>query len=131
MLGIINQREGKYVNPLTGESMPIPTAMNAGKIKVEFTRTNKSAEKRSDLGLITIKTFREARPFTVKSVVDAKTERQMTVDEAIRTGIMDQKRGIYVNKYTNEELSLADALDSGLLIVEFDNDGDDKSRNSG
>ena len=33
-LGIINQKEGRYVNPVTGESVPIPVAMNAGKIKV-------------------------------------------------------------------------------------------------
>jgi len=32
--GIINQTEGTYVNPWTRESIPIPTAMNAGKIKV-------------------------------------------------------------------------------------------------
>lgn len=122
--GIINQRDGKYVNPQTGESMPIPTAMNAGKIKVEFTRTNKSVEKKSDIGLITIKTYKESRPFNVKAVVDAKTERQMPVEEAIRAGIMDQKRGIYINKNTKEELSLSDALDSGLLIVEFENDAE-------
>lgn len=38
-LGIINQTEGKYVNPWTRESIPIPTAMNAGKIKVCYTPT--------------------------------------------------------------------------------------------
>ena len=32
-LGIINQREGTYVNTRTRESMPIQMAMNAGKIK--------------------------------------------------------------------------------------------------
>ena len=65
-LGIINQREGKYVNPRTREAIPIPMAMNAGKIKVEITTTKKSEEKRRDMGLITIKTYKESRPFTVK-----------------------------------------------------------------
>ena len=32
-LGIINQRQGTYVNTRTRESMPIQMAMNAGKIK--------------------------------------------------------------------------------------------------
>jgi len=32
-VGIINQREGTYVNTKTRESMPIQMAMNAGKIK--------------------------------------------------------------------------------------------------
>ena len=32
--GIINQKEGTYVNTRTRETMPIQMAMNAGKIKV-------------------------------------------------------------------------------------------------
>jgi hypothetical protein len=122
MMGIINQSEGKFYNPLTNESMPIPTAMNLGKIKVEFTKTKKSAEKKSDLGLITIKTYGEPRPFNIKGVVDAKTEKRMTVEEAIKAGILDQKRGVYKNLITMQEMSMTDALDSGLLIVEFEND---------
>lgn len=57
----------------------------------------------------------------LQGVVDATTDRQLSVDEAIKAGILDQKRSIYVNKNTGEDMSLADALDSGLLIVEFDN----------
>jgi len=128
-LGIINQHEGKFLNPSTGESMPIPSAMNLGHIKVEFTKTKKSAEKKSDLGLITIKTYGEPRPFTIKGVVDAKTEKVLTVDEAIKAGILDQKRGVYRNSITRQELSMPDALDSRLLIVDFDNDGDHHNGN--
>jgi len=118
--GIINQKEGRYVNPITRESVPIPVAMNAGKIKVELTTVKKSAEKRSDVCLVTIKTYKESRPFTVKAVVDANSDRQMSVQEAQATGILDQAKGVYINKSTGDRLSLADALDSGLLIVEFD-----------
>lgn len=123
--GIINQTEGRFVNPDTGESIPIPVAMNAGKIKVEMTRTKKSAEKRRDVGLITIRTVIESRPYTIKGVVDAKTERQMTIDEATKAGILDQKKGVYINQNTREELSLGDALDSGLLVVDFESDTTD------
>ena len=63
-----------------------------------------------------------------QGVLDAKTDKKMGVDEAIRAGILDQKRGIYKNSNTGEELSLADALDSGLLIVEFDSDFEIKPR---
>jgi len=59
-----------------------------------------------------------------QSVVDAKTDRRMSVDEAIKAGILDQKRSVYMNKNNGEELSLTDALDSGLLIVEFDSKAD-------
>ncbi len=36
MLGIINSANGTYVNSVTGESFPIPVAMNAGLIKVPY-----------------------------------------------------------------------------------------------
>ena len=62
----------------------------------------------------------------IQGAVDAKTERKLTVDEATRAGILDQKRSVYINKNTGEELSLYDALDSGLLIVEFDSKPDFK-----
>jgi len=89
-------------------------------VQVEVTTTKKTVERRNDLALITIKTITESRPFVVRAVIDAKTERKMDVDEAVRAKILDQKRRIYVNTQTNEELSLTDALDSGLLEVEFE-----------
>jgi len=89
-------------------------------IQVELTTTNKSTEKKSDMGLITIKTHSESRPFSIRGVVDATTERQLSVDDAIRAGILDQKRGVYKNSLTKREMSIRDALDSKLLIVEFE-----------
>jgi len=87
---------------------------------VEVQTTKKTEERRKDVALITIKTVIESRPFVVRAVIDAKTEKRMDVDEAVRAKILDQKRRIYVNSNTNEELSFSDALDSGLLEVEFD-----------
>jgi len=89
-------------------------------LQVEVQTTKKTAERRKDLALITIKTVIESRPFVVRAVIDAKTERRLDVDEAVRANILDQKRRIYVNSDTKEELSFSDALDSGLLEVEFD-----------
>ena len=122
MLGIIDSQLGLYVNPTTGEKIPIPVAMNAGKIKVEFTSTKKTQEKRRDIGLITIRVLRESRPYTVKAVIDAKTNAQLTVDEAIERGVLDQKNGLYLNEQTGSEMTIGDALEQGLLIVEFDKD---------
>lgn len=91
---------------------------------MEFTSTKKTAEKRRDVGLITIRTQRESRPYTVKAVVDASTERRLTVDEAIAAGILDQTNGTYLNSAENERMSLADAIDSNLLLVEYDKDAE-------
>lgn len=122
--GIINQAKGTYNNLATNESYPIPVAMNAGFIKVEFTTTKKSKEKTRDVGLITIKTYKETRPYTVKGVVDARTDRKLSIDDAVERGILDLKVGTCKNTDTGAMLSLADALDSGLLMVEFDKEAE-------
>ena len=122
--GIIDQTKGVYNNLSTGDSYPIPVAMNAGFIKVEYTTTKKSKETRKDIGLITIKTHKETRPYTVKGVVDAKSDQQLNIDEAMEKGILDLKAGTCTNTDTGEVLSLADSLDSGLLVVEFDKEAD-------
>ena len=57
----------------------------------------------------------------VQGVVDFETDRQLSVDEAVKAGILHQSRNVYVNKATGEEMTLTDAVDSGLLIVEYDN----------
>jgi hypothetical protein len=88
--------------------------------QVELVTVKKSEEKRNQTCLVTIKTYKEYRPFTLKAVVDSVTDRQMSVQEAQSLGILDQTRGVYHNKTTGDQLSLADALDSGLLVVEYD-----------
>ena len=93
-------------------------------LQVEFTTTKKSAERRHEVGLITLKTHKESRPYTVKAVVDAKTDEHLSVDAAIARGILDQGNGVYNNPTDGSEMSLADALDSGLLIVEFDSEAE-------
>ena len=123
-LGIINNNEGTYVNLKTREAIPIPEAMNLGLIMVEFVSSKRSQEKKQDIGLITIKTMKESRPYAVHTVVDAKTDEHMTVDEAIERNILDQNKGVYIDNRNNSELSLADAIDSGLLLVEFDEEAD-------
>lgn len=122
MLGIINQDKGTYYNRVTRESIPMPVAMSSGKIKVESVAVKKSAEKRSDVGLITVRTQRESRPYAVKAVVDARTEEQLSVDEAIQKEILNQHNGTVINTLIQKSMSLSDAIDSGLLIVEFDED---------
>ncbi|ELU02288.1 hypothetical protein CAPTEDRAFT_227872 [Capitella teleta] len=123
--GIINQSKGTYQNKATDESYPIPVAMNAGLIKVEFTTTKKSKEKSRDVGLITIKTQKESRPYTVKNVIDARTDRRLKIEEAVDLNILDLQAGTCKNTDTGAVLNLADALDSGLLIVEYDKDAVD------
>ena len=89
-----------------------------------MTTTKKTEERRKDVGLITIKSFTESRPYVIQTVIDAKTERRLSVEEAVRAKILDQQRGVYVNSSTEQEMTLADALDSGLIEVEYEEQED-------
>lgn len=123
-LGIIDSSNGVYVDPTSKKAIPIPVAMNQGKIKVEFTQTKRSEEKRQDIGLITITIEKESRPYTVKNVLDAKTDEKLSVDEAVRRNILNQKEGTYFNSLNDTSMTLSEALDSGLLVVEFDTEAE-------
>ena len=64
LMGIIKPDDGMYVNTQTGENIPIPLAMSQGLIKVEFTSVRRSREKKSSIGIITVKTVKEVtRPY--------------------------------------------------------------------
>ena len=94
--GIINPTTGSYVNPDTEEKMPIPEAMSKNLIEVSFASTKRGQEKRSTIGMITVKTVREhPRPYTVVSVTDTKTDRKLSQSEAVNNGVINEQRGTY------------------------------------
>jgi len=121
-LGIIDQNNGLYVNRVNMTSIPIPEAMNQGLIKVEVTIVKKTKEKKSDMGLVTVQTKLESRPYNVVAVVDAITGLRLNIDEALEKGIIDLDNGIYINRKTRRDMTLSAALQAKLLEVEFDNE---------
>ena len=83
------------MNPDTGETMPFPVAMNSGKIKVGVVSTEKGEEKKSSFGVVTIRTTKESRPYTVTSVLDPETRKEMSLDQAVERGILSETTGVY------------------------------------
>ncbi len=73
--GIISQTRGLYVNPDTGDSMPIPEAMDKGLILVEF--TNSSIERENiQKGILTTTTTREDITYTVQVKTNIVTHQE-------------------------------------------------------
>lgn len=118
MLGIVDQARGKYTNLDTGESIPIAEAMNEGKILVEFTSTRKIKQEKSAIGLITIKTKKETRPYIIKHIADPKTDRHMDLQEAIRRRIYDDERGMYKSE-DGQYIPVIEAIENGAVVVEY------------
>ena len=80
-------------------------------------------------GLITIKTTKENRPYTVKAVIDPHDDDiTLTVADAVKRGIVDTKSGTY--KMDNGDvISIPDAIESGLVVAEF-TDGPDANHDA-
>ena len=116
--GVINPHDGVYVHQNTQEAIPISVAMSKGLIKVEFTSTSRTQEKKSSIGIITVKTIRQAnRPYTITSVVDPQSGRKLSKHEAVQSGVLDDHRGIY--KEGTREVLMAEAIQRGHIEVEY------------
>lgn len=121
MLGIVDQTNNRYINPDTGNSIPLRDAINAGKISLEWTSRKKIREEKKSYGLITIKTTRETRPYTIMEVVDPKTGKPIPVAEAMDQGILDTHNSIYKGK-DGEDMPLTEAIDLKKVIVDYHGD---------
>ncbi|KAH3805998.1 desmoplakin-like isoform X2 [Dreissena polymorpha] len=118
LAGIIDQAAGRYVNILTGKSVSFQEAMAQGDITVEFKSQKKIKEERSSYGIITIKTSKETRPYTITSVLDMRTEQEMKPEEAYDRGILSSTAPMYRTD-TGEEITILDAIQSGLVRANF------------
>jgi len=123
--GIINRAKGTYVDIVNGTEIPIQLAINRGLILVDYQEEELTVEKCTSAYIITIKTQRETRSYTVVGVIDAWSGQRFTIAEAADMGILnfDERQKIYKNLNTGEDLSFEDAFDSGLLVVEFSDIG--------
>ncbi|XP_061194127.1 uncharacterized protein LOC133202340 isoform X2 [Saccostrea echinata] len=123
MLGIIDQTTNSYINPDTGDTCSITEAMNNGNIMFEFTSRKKIREEKKSYGIISIKTTKENRPYTISRVIDPSTEQEMTLSAAISKGIINKADSTYKTE-TGDLISIDDAISSGLVKVEYQNGGE-------
>ena len=122
MLGIVDQAAGKYVNPVTGDTMSIMEAMNDGYIMFEMKSRKKIRQEEKSYGILTIKTTKENRPYTIKKVLDPSTDEELSVAQATDRGILNTKNSTYKTE-KGENISIYDAIHSGLVKAEFQNGG--------
>lgn len=120
MLGVIRPNEGVYTNSVSGDSVPIATAMSDGLIRVMCSTTKRTPEKFSSIGIITVKTVRKLpRPCIIVSVKDNVTKEDLTQEEAHKRGILDDQHGCYTDRLTGKKLMIAEAVEKGLMAVDF------------
>ena len=112
--GILDQSKGLYVNPRTGDSMLITDAVQKGLISADVSSSSKTT---SDAEAEEIISSRNTTCMA-KSVIHPVTGVEIPVSRAVEEGILDQGKGLYVNPLTGHKMTLSDAIDKGLVLVE-------------
>jgi len=117
--GIVLPTQGVYVSN-AGEYMPISLAMNSGLIKVMSTSTRRTAEKKSSVGIVTVKTVKQgSRPYVIISVRDTKSGSDISQDLAAKSEILDELHGTYFNWKTGKRMLITEAAEMGLVKIEY------------
>ncbi|XP_013386319.2 LOW QUALITY PROTEIN: microtubule-actin cross-linking factor 1, isoforms 1/2/3/5-like [Lingula anatina] len=118
--GIVDRKDGVYRNPVTGESMPIPEAMNRGFIIVEYVNRT-ILQQTSESGVIkTVKT-RSGKTYKISAVVDPRNNQKLNANDAMDAGILDPKKGRYINPTTGESMSIDEAVQHGFILLAAEN----------
>ena len=117
MLGIIDQVERTYVNPMTGLGISFSDAINKGMILIEILKREKIEEEKKSYGMITIKTTSESHPYHITGVLDPVTRAKLTVTDAIERKVFDVESYTYRTE-SGQLMGLAEAVKSGLLLTD-------------
>ena len=112
---ILDPYHGSYVNNITQETISIDDAMNKNLIIVEQQSSIPHSSHANDKYVISTSLIRETRSYHLLGVRDYLNNRELSVQEAIRLGILDKQNGQYINRKTNEIFSISEAIAQGHI----------------
>lgn len=113
---ILDPYHGLYLNNLTQESISIDDAMSKGLVTVEQQSPNHNhLHNQNDKYVISTSLIRETRSYHLLGVRDYASNREVSVQEAMRLGILDKQNGQYINRKTSEILSISEAIAQGHI----------------
>lgn len=115
-LGLLDLTNGIYHNTKNNERMTIPEAVSRRYIEADT--ITPSSTQLSVLKPVNVQLEMGKKAFTVKAVVDSRTNEKMSVTEAVSSGILDKSMCKYLDKRTGQQLSLRDAAEKGLVVVD-------------
>ena len=113
--GLLNLQQGIYLNPITKEKLTIPQAVDGGFIDADVSRGEFSVP-----FLKPISPLQEGsqKPYSVTIVLDPFTREELSVTEAVSRGVLDQSICKYLDTRTGQTLTLKDAVDKGLVLLD-------------
>lgn len=134
--GILNQEKGEYRNLSTGETMSLGDAIDQGLVHIEH-GTQEAEEKMPEFEraesiciddtpeeeeeVAVEEVSEETKTFQITGARDTVSGEIVPYDDALKVGIIDKQRGVYVNTSTGETIPINEALNKGLIIGELIN----------
>ena len=112
---ILDPYHGLYVNNATGESLSIDDAMNKQWIRVEQQSSISHGPTSADKYVISTSLIRETRSYHLLGVRDYLQNRELSVQEAIRLGILDKQNGQFIHNRTHQVFSISEAIAQGHI----------------
>lgn len=112
---ILDPYHGLYLNNLTHETISIDDAMSKGFVIVEQQIPTNAHPQHHDKYVISTSLIRETRSFHLLGVRDYLNNKELSVQDAIRAGILDKQNGQYINRKTNEIFSISEAIAQGHI----------------
>jgi dystonin len=117
--GILERQKGLYVHPITKETFSISDAINKGVIRAKvLTSPPHPGAEIPFQTLVSSNRFEENRTYTICGAVDPRTNKKISLSQAMRDGIIDPKSGNYVNILTGEIVPINNAIDAKLVLTE-------------
>ena len=126
--GVIDSKNGTYVNTATGEIMPINKAIECKLVLTESRRPSNgensllgsSERPRPALNVEpSVTKQREVKTLNIECVKDLRTGRNVDVHEAMKSGLLDRHSLNYKNPLTGESLSLNKAYEKGYIVGHY------------
>ncbi|ELT90303.1 hypothetical protein CAPTEDRAFT_205084 [Capitella teleta] len=68
---------------------------------------------------MSLQTIKETQTFVIKGVIDPRDNQEISIYQAISDGIINQTKGIYFDPNTGTEMPIPEAMNRGLILVEF------------
>ena len=112
--GIIDSKNGTFVNLKTNEALSINKAIELNLVLTESGNKQKSATPTP-----APVPQRDVRTLNIEFVRDPRTDRNVTVSEAMHIGLLDRQSLNYHNPLTNETLSLNKAYQKGCILGHY------------
>ncbi|XP_070185712.1 microtubule-actin cross-linking factor 1, isoforms 6/7-like isoform X4 [Littorina saxatilis] len=109
--GLIDPRSGTFRNPVTGEEMSLAEAVKAGYLMAESALP---VDEEEGQGVFTSVAMVDVS-YKVTGVKDPRTGEMLTLEEAIKAGIIDPVKATYTDPLTGEVMSLEEAMRRGLV----------------